>query len=184
MRLFLAIELPQEARDHLQQIRTRLAQSLPKLSYTKPENFHLTLKFLGELDAKRVDEVIDSLKKIKSTKLHLQATQIECFPAKGPIKIIAAALGGSLAPLRALVESVEQRTHYLGFEKEQRAYRPHVTLARARPVLSAKFRATTDECTIELWPGPAFTAHNFVLMQSKLTADGSVYIPLAHFVFF
>jgi len=184
MRLFLAIELPPEVRDHLQQVRTRLAQSLPKVSYTKPENLHLTLKFLGELDPKRLDELTESLHKIKSPKLDLQATQIECFPNKGPIKILAATLAGSLAVSRGLVQSIEQRTQFLGFEKEQRAYRPHVTLARARPVLSNKFRATADECTQDLWPGPKFTAQNFVLMHSKLSPEGSIYTPLAHFEFF
>jgi 2'-5' RNA ligase len=97
------------------------------------------------------------------------------------VRIIAAALDGTLAPLRALVQGIEQRCHYLGFEKEQRAYRPHVTIARARPTLSAKFRAGISDVTMDLWPGPSFSPVRFVLMQSQLSAGGSIYSPVAYF---
>jgi RNA 2',3'-cyclic 3'-phosphodiesterase len=181
MRLFLAIELPQDVRDHLLNVRRRLEEALPKISYTKFENLHLTLKFLGEVEKKKVAGISESLAMIKPARIELQAAGMDCFPNRGPIKIVTSKLEGTLPPLRALVESIEQRCKFLGFEKEQRAYRPHVTIGRARPVLSAKFRAMAEEATADLWPGPSFAPAGFVMMESQLSPDGSKYTPVGRF---
>jgi 2'-5' RNA ligase len=181
MRLFLAIDLPDDVRSHLVEARKRLEAGLPKISYTKPANLHVTLKFLGDVDPKRVDAIKESLALIKPARMELRATGIECFPNRGPVRIIVADLDGTLPPLRALVESIEQRCKFLGFEKEQRAYRPHVTIGRARPVLSAKFRQLASDATLGLWPGPTFAPREFVLMESRLSSEGSKYTPVEHF---
>jgi 2'-5' RNA ligase len=181
MRLFLAIELPQDVRDHLIAVRRRLEPALPKIAYTRGENLHLTLKFLGEVEKKRLTPITESIGLIKPAAIELSADGIECFPNRGTINVVTASMTGTLPPLRALVESIEQRCKFLGFEKEQRAYRPHVTLARARPVLSAKFRATAEEVTSELWPGPTFAPAEFVLMDSQLTPEGSKYSTVSRF---
>lgn len=181
MRLFLAIAVPQDVQGHLVQARGRLEQALPKIAYTKPENLHLTLKFLGEVEPKRVDAITESLSRITTPRIELSASGIDCFPSRGPVRIVTAAMDGTLPPLRALVESIEQRCKFLGFEKEQRSYKPHVTLARARPVLSAKFRGLASDATLGLWPGPTFAPSEFVLMNSELTPQGSTYTKVASF---
>ena len=181
MRLFLAIELPDDVRSHLVVARQRLEAGLPKISYTKPQNLHLTLKFLGETDAKKLAAINESLAMIKSRPMALHACGIDCFPAKGPIRIVTAAMEGTTGPLRALVESIEQRCRFLGYDREQRAYKPHVTLGRARPVLSVKFRQLASDATVDLWPGPPFAIREFVLMDSQLGADGSVYSVVTRF---
>jgi len=163
-------------------VRERLTTALPKISYTRADNLHITLKFLGDVEPKKVGAITDSLSLIKAQRIELQTTGIECFPNRGPIRIVTAAMTGTLPPLRALVEAIEQRCKYLGFEKEQRAFKPHVTIARARPVLSAKFRVTATDATTALWPGPSFTPTEFVLMDSQLSPGGSVYSPVAHFL--
>ena len=181
MRLFLAIELPNDVRSHLLEARKRLETGLPKISYTKGDNLHVTLKFLGDIDPKRLDPIKESLALIKPQRIELRATGIECFPNRGPVRIVTAALDGTLPPLRALVESIEQRCKFLGFEKEQRAYKPHVTIGRARPVLSAKFRQLASDATLGLWPGPRFEPGEFVLMDSQLSPEGSKYTPVENF---
>jgi 2'-5' RNA ligase len=181
MRLFLAIELPDDVRSHLLVARQRLETGLPKIAYTRPENLHLTLKFLGEVDKKRVDGIAESLSRISTQRIELQANEIECFPARGAVRIVTAALTGTLPPLRALVENVEQRCKFLGFEREQRAYKPHVTLGRARPDLSPKFRQLAGDATVDLWPGPTFAPLEFILMDSQLSPQGSKYSPVARF---
>src|SRR5207247_4521584 len=169
---FLAIELPDDVRSHLIEVRKRLEAGLPEVSYAKCENLHITLKFLGDVDPKRVGAITQSLALIKPSRIELHAVGIECFPNRGPVKIVTTALDGTLPPLRALVESIEQRCKFLGFEKEQRGYRPHVTIARARPVLSSKFRQLVADATLGLWPGPTFAPAQFVLMDSQLSAEG------------
>src|SRR5688572_27511877 len=181
MRLFLAIELPDDVRNHLLVARQRLETGLPKIAYTKPQNLHLTLKFLGDVDKKRVEGIVESLSKISTQRIELQASGIECFPARGAVRIVTAAMSGTIPPLRALVENIEQRCKFLGFEREQRAYKPHVTLGRARPVLSPKFRQLASDATVDLWPGPTFAPMEFVLMDSQLSAEGSKYTAVTRF---
>jgi 2'-5' RNA ligase len=181
MRLFVAIELPDDVRTHLVEARKRLEAGLPKISYTKSDNLHITLKFLGDVDPKRVAAITESLAMIKPSRIELHAVGIECFPNRGPVKIVTTALDGTIPPLRALVDGIEQRCKFLGFEKEQRGYRPHVTIARARPVLSAKFRQLATDATLGLWPGPSFMPSEFVLMDSQLSPQGSKYSPLERF---
>ena len=179
--MFVAIDLPDHVREHLGEVRARLERALPKTSYTRLPNLHITLKFLGDVDPKRVGDITESLGRIGVSPIELTAERVECFPARGPIRIVTAAMTGTLAPLRALVDAIEQRCKFLGFEREQRAYEPHVTLARARPVLSAKMRQSADEATRDLFPGPSFALGEFVLMDSKLSPKGSVYTPVARF---
>ena len=181
MRLFLAIELSNDVRGHLVAARQRLEAGLPKIAYTRAENLHLTLKFLGDVEEKKLEAINTSLAMIRSSAIELRGAGIDCFPSRGPIRIVAARLEGSVAPLRALVERIEQRCRFLGFEKEQRAYRPHVTLGRARPVLSAKFRQLAHDATVDLWPGPVFSPREFVLMNSQLSDKGSIYSVVARF---
>jgi 2'-5' RNA ligase len=181
MRLFLAIELPDDVRSHLLAARRRLEAGLPKIAYTRPDNLHLTLKFLGETDPKKLPAIEQSLAMIRWAAIDLHAVAIDCFPGKGPIRIVTAAMQGAPGPMRSLVEAIEQRCRFLGYAREQRSYRPHVTLGRARPVLSAKFRQLADDATVDLWPGPAFQAREFVLMASQLGPEGSVYRVLRRF---
>jgi 2'-5' RNA ligase len=123
----------------------------------------------------------ESLGKIATQRIELHAIGIECFPARGPIAVVTAAMSGAVAPLKALVDAIEQRMKFLGFEREQRAYKPHVTLGRARPVLSAKFRQLATDATVDLWPGPSFSPTEFVLMESQLSSQGSKYSAVARF---
>ena len=181
MRLFLAIDLSDGARRHLVDVRERLETALPKVAYTKPANLHLTLKFLGEVEPKRVGAIVESLGMLRTQRLELHTSGIDCFPARGPIRVITAPMEGTAKPLRALVEAIEQRCRFLGFEREQRAYKPHVTLARARPVLSVTFRPVLNEATEPLWPGPFFVPAEFVMMESRLGTEGAIYSQVAGF---
>jgi len=105
----------------------------------------------------------------------LHAANLDCFPSRGPIRVVAANLAGDIRPLVGLVKQIEQRCQYLGFVQERRPYQPHVTLARARNGLAAGLRESLQQATRSAWPGPEFPIRQFVLMQSKLNATGSEY---------
>src|SRR5438552_2693263 len=181
MRLFLAIELPEDVRRHLSRVQQALAPMLPEAAMTRPENLHVTLKFIGQVDDRRTIELCESLSMIKSAPIELSARGVECFPSRGPIRIVAADMAGSIAALRAMHQAIEQRCKYLGFEKEGRDYRPHVTLGRARrPVRQEIGRRAADE-EAKLFPGPGFNVTEFVLMESRLNPKGSEYAVAARF---
>ncbi|HTL31352.1 MAG TPA: 2'-5' RNA ligase family protein [Tepidisphaeraceae bacterium] len=106
---------------------------------------------------------------------------MDCFPNRGSVRIVAAIFGGSDTALAGVHAAVEQRCQYLGFEREQRKYTPHATIARARPILPPATRELVRRQTQSMVPGPTFAVSEFVLMQSLLKPTGSQYIPLAHF---
>jgi 2'-5' RNA ligase len=183
MRLFLAIELPENVRQHLVQAQAQLAPEMPEAAMTRAQNLHVTLKFLGEVEQKRADALCESLSKIRGAAIELIPQGVECFRERGPVRIVAAGMTGSLAALSAVHHAIEQRCKFLNFQRESRSYKPHVTLARARRPLGAEVRLRAAECTAKLWPGPAFIVKEFVIVESKLRPQGSEYSSVARFHF-
>jgi 2'-5' RNA ligase len=181
MRLFLAIELPQEVKEHLASIQQILEPHLDRASMTRDHALHITLKFLGEADPSQLDPIRESLAAIAGGPVELTATHAECFPERGTVRIVAVGFGGDMKRLKALHGAVEQRCTYLGFRKDDRPFRPHVTLARARPVLPPSTRKSVSDLTAPAWPGPTFAAGGFVIFQSRLTPQGSQYTKLHEF---
>ena len=181
MRLFLAIELPEQVRQHLVQVQEAIAPQASKATLTRPQNLHVTLKFLGEVDERRTVELRESLAHVSAGEIELAAQRLECFPPRGPVRIIAAGFSTSDAMLLGVRRAIEQRCKYLGFESETRKYRPHVTLARAKGGIGAGDRRKLDEATAKLWPGPSWTVREFTLMQSRLKPDGAEYVVAGHF---
>ena len=184
MRLFLAIELPQPVQDHLASVQRLLQPQLDRASMTRDHALHVTLRFLGEADPAQIDPICESLTAASGGgggPVELSATHGECFPDRGSVRIIAAGFGGDLKRVKALHAAVEQRCVFLGFRREDRPYRPHVTLARARPVLPPATRKLVSELSAPVWPGPTFMAERFVLFQSRLTPQGSQYTKLHEF---
>jgi 2'-5' RNA ligase len=181
MRLFIAIELPPDVRDHLRYVQDVLEPNLDRAVLTRDAALHITIKFLGETDPSQIDRIRESLAAVNGGPVELRATHAECFPERGSVRIIAAGFGGDLKRLKAVHDAIEQRCLYLGFRREERAYRAHVTLVRARPVLPPSTRKLVSDLTAPLWPGPTFTAGSFVLFQSRLTPQGSQYTKLHEF---
>ncbi|HEX2972842.1 MAG TPA: RNA 2',3'-cyclic phosphodiesterase [Tepidisphaeraceae bacterium] len=182
MRLFLAIELSESARRHLIKVQDVLRPIVRGVSFTRPENLHLTLKFLGEVPDNNVKPLCDSLEAMAPCgAVELMADQLTCFPERGAIRIIGAGMQVP-ASLGQLVSQIETTCKEHGFRLEGRPYTAHITLARAKDVLPPAMRKTLGEATASLWPGPEVLAEEFVLMQSQLKREGAVYTPAAHFV--
>ena len=181
MRLFIAITLPPEVREHLRKVQERIAVVAPKVAFTKPENLHLTLKFLGEVSQDVTEKLIESLARITPEPTSLQADGFDCLPTGGPVRIIAARLGGDVARLAALYGAIDQRCQYLGFDSEKRAFRPHVTIARSRAGLSPTAKMTLAKECASCWPAPRFIAQGFSLIRSTLKPSGSEYQVVRNF---
>jgi 2'-5' RNA ligase len=184
MRLFIAIELRHEPRSHLLYVRDHLKSEISNASFTRDENLHITLKFLSEVEQDRLGQLTDSLAHIRvGGAIELFADQIECFPNRGHVRIIAAGFAGGEAGVGAIHQAIEQRCQHLRFERETREYRPHVTLARARPTLPAGTRQKAVELVGVEFPGPRFAVTQFALVESHLLPKGSEYQTLHTFQF-
>lgn len=185
MRLFTAIELPEPVREHLTHLRgelTTAADLADAVSWTKPENLHVTLKFLGEVADDAVRPLVDALAGVAVQPMDLAADHMVYFPKRGRVRVIAAGLTGDVARLGRLYADVESACATLGFAPEGRAFTPHVTLGRARHGRQGGGLRRVREALLEgSLPGPRFVAARFVLMRSQLKPTGAIYTPAAHF---
>jgi 2'-5' RNA ligase len=183
MRLFLAIELPDSLRRSLYQLSTLLKRhDIPPKSFIRPENLHLTLKFLGEVVDPDVSRICEGLKQVPAPGLiRLVPDHIECLPERGPVRIISVGLGGELDRLQTLYNGIEDACERLGIRREGRRFRPHITLARLRRTLPPSARPLLDGISLPPSATAAFTVEEFVLMQSFLEPQGARYVVVARF---
>lgn len=179
MRVFIAIELPDEVKAALAALQNELRKVHAEISWTKPENLHLTLKFLGEVEADRIADVTqactDAAASVSSFSIRVKDTGV--FPSVKQPRVLWVSLAEGLAELRTLHHKLEENLHALGFEKEARAFQPHLTLGRVKALKNVS--AVTAKLLMYQLPELSFHTHELVVMQSKLHPTGSIYTPLA-----
>ena len=184
MRCFVAIELPSHIRQSLAALQVRLGGMGGEIRWTRSEQIHLTLQFLGEVADAQVPQVCQTLetatRSLRAIPLDIRGTG--CFPPSGPVRVVWAGISGPRAELTSCHAACEHALADLGYAPETRAFRPHLTLGRsrdprgARAVRAAVAQAGDFACT-------PFIAHELVLMQSVLAPSGAVHTPLAHYPF-
>lgn len=180
MRCFVAIELPDSIRSRLADLQTQLQTLGRAVRWTRPEHIHLTLKFLGEIADTRVPEVCAAVQAVASTlsPIHLSVRGAGCFPPSGPARILWAGVQGPPAELVACHQTCERALAQLGFAPENRAFRPHLTIARSRDRTGARGVRQIVEQFGDHELG-TFTASELVVFQSVLGRSGPTYTALA-----
>jgi 2'-5' RNA ligase len=176
MRLFTAIELPEDVRHELAGWQEVLRKSLRgKISWTNPQNLHVTLKFIGEVDNPRAESIRLVLREIEGiAPMRISITSLMLLPPRGPTRVIGADAKGDLSELFRRIEAALEAC---GIARERRAFRAHITLGRVRK----RTRIAIEH--IEL-PKPRrleFEAHEFVLLESTLSQTGSRYDVIERF---
>ena len=180
MRAFIAIDLPESIRAALRRKQAAFRSASPDARWTQPEGIHLTLKFLGEVSDPKVREVCDSLKKLgRFDAFEIGLKGFGFFPDARRPRVFWVGVE-ALASLSRLAEQVEEAMQSIGFAREERAFRPHLTLARFRvpqpqPALQTLL---ADQGEQELGN---FIVSEFFLFESKLSPQGAVYRKVERF---
>ena len=172
MRLFIAVDLPNDIRKELIEIERKLKPLTDSAKWVSPESIHITLKFLGEVPSKRMDDIDAALAGLTWKPFTVTVHGVGFFPGPRSPRILWA---GMEAPtMRRLAERLDTRMERLGFEKEKRGFRPHVTLARARDTRmdTALVKAAAEYTEHEFG---SFTADRIFLVQSTLKPAGPIY---------
>lgn len=168
MRLFVAVELPDAVREGL----SRLCADVPGARWVEPEQMHLTLRFIGEVDGLVEREVVDALARVRAEPFSVSLSGVGHFPPRGLPRVLWAGVERSEA-LAALHDRVERALQRAGLEPERRRFFPHVTLARLR---GTPARAVGSFLVAHgLYRSPAFAVDVFHLYSSRLTPKRAVY---------
>jgi len=176
MRTFIAIEMPKEIKEILLDAQKQINTEKAKIRPAKA--FHLTLKFLGEVEEKKIEEIKSALKEIKFEKFNTALTEIGVFPNESYIRVVWAGLDDSKSKIKKLQQEIDEKFQKLGFKKDTR-FHPHVTLARVKFVKDKQdFIKDLKEMKIKK---ESFQITEFKLIKSILTPEGLVYEDLASF---
>lgn len=180
MRVFIAIELPNEVKAALTALQNELRQTRADVAWTKADNFHLTLKFLGEVETDLISNITNACREAaaNASVFSLQVKSTGVFPNVKQPKVLWAGLGGELDKLQALHRQLDANLHALGFAKETRAFNPHLTLGRVKSLKNVA--AVTAKLLMADLPALPFSVSELVVMQSQLHSAGSIYTPLVH----
>jgi 2'-5' RNA ligase len=167
-RLFTGLEIPEDVAQSLSILRG----GLPGARWIDPENYHVTLRFIGDVDDVVAHEVASMLGRVRRGAFALRVEELKSFGGRKPRAIVA-----TLGPAQAVMElqaEHERLMQRVGLEPEGRKYIPHVTLARLRDSSS---RQVADYLSLRApLHSPLFTVSRFVLFSSRASIGGGPYV--------
>jgi 2'-5' RNA ligase len=181
VRVFFAVELSEEARGAAAAHAARLRREFPeaRASWARPESLHVTLKFVGEVGAERVDVLSRAAAAAAagSEPFGLSVEEAGTFPPRGAARVLWLGVLDASGALARLQRRLEDVCEAAGFPREARAFKPHLTLARLR---SPKDAHALSEAHRRQPFGPhVFKVSELLLMRSQLGPGGSRYTPLS-----
>ena len=168
MRLFVGLDLPWELREQL----ALLAGGIPGARWLPPENYHITLRFIGEVVAHQAEEIDHALATLRARGFSLSLTGVGTFEKAGrPVALwVGVERNPQLDLLQAKIETACQRA---GLDRERRRFAPHVTLARLDNAGEAKLVGWMQ--AHNLFRSAPVPVEHFTLFSSQLGKEASVY---------
>jgi 2'-5' RNA ligase len=183
IRTFLAIEIPKEILEQLERVQYRLGRSMTGvIRWSKMSSVHLTLKFFGSITERDIRAIDDTLKtKAPSfVPFAVAVGTMGVFPGLSRPRVLWVGLTEGMEELTALQAAIEQALEAEGFAREDRPYRPHLTLGRMKTDRRIEGLEKAIESHRDFSAG-SFKAREMVLFRSDLKPTGPVYTPLGRY---
>ncbi len=192
MRLFLALDIDGSIRDRIRTFVEGVRNFAPDARWVKEESLHVTLKFIGELPEEKVDALKQELLKVSAPAAEIRFHGYGFFPTLKSARVFW--IGMEAGPeLSGLAAAIDDRMPVLGIAREERAFSPHLTLARGSGGSGSPRWRKGDgpnrtfqvlQTKLAALPTPEFgtmTAREFFLYRSQLSPKGSTYTKMARF---
>ena len=184
-RVFCAINLPPAVREQVQQHIARLRAAVPeaRVSWNRDDKLHLTIKFLGDITPERVGDLsLAAAQAVSAMKpFTLAAEGCGAFPPRGEPRVLWIGIEDAAGELARLYERLEEQCSIQGFTREQRPFRPHLTIARVRSPQYARRLAANHK---ELGFGRTeFSVSELLVIRSELGSEGSRYTEISRHLF-
>ncbi len=184
-RVFCAINLSPEVRELVQQHITRLRAIVPeaRVSWNRDDKLHLTIKFLGDIARERVADLsLAAAQAVSGMKpFTLAAEGCGAFPPRGEPRVLWIGIVDAAGELEHLYERLEEQCSAREFKREQRPFRPHLTIARLRKPQDARRLANNHK---ELgFERTEFNISELLVIRSELGSEGSRYTEISRHLF-
>ncbi|MGC8817392.1 MAG: RNA 2',3'-cyclic phosphodiesterase [Candidatus Hadarchaeum sp.] len=177
-RAFIAIDIDEQLRKKLVDIQSQLKDTGGDFKLVEPQNIHVTLKFLGEIPDKKVEEVSEGLKRAAkgSKKFNLEVRGIGAFPNLNYVRVIWAGIEKGKEEILLLQKKVEQELQKIGFRPEG-DFVPHLTIARVKSARNKEKLASfiREKSAVGFGTSPVSAVE---LKKSVLTPKGPIYSTL------
>lgn len=171
MRLFVAVELPSEIKENVISAQKELKELDIKL--VEPENLHFCIKFLGEVPEDKIEDVKSALDSISFKKFEISLKGVGAFPDQEYIRVLWVGVDGE-QPMIELAGIIDDCMNKIGFEKEKRAFVPHLTIGRVKSGKDKeKMVKFISKYNNKLFG--SFSVNRLKLISSELTPEGPVY---------
>lgn len=183
IRSFIAVELPPAVKQELTTLENALKKRCPQVvRWVDPLGIHITLKFLGDVDSDKIDEIKMAIDEATYglSPFHLSLQEIGAFPNLNRVNVIWVGAKGELDKLTYLQKQVESNMEQLDFPREERAFSPHLTLGRVRNYTSPDDRKKLGQILSQtsFTSSQVITVESVNLMKSQLTSTGAIYTRL------
>ncbi len=180
MRIFFALDIPAEIRNRMTDYMERARRYAPGARWARVEGLHVTLKFVGEVQEAKITEMKAALASVKAAPFDVTFKDVGFFPNERSPRVfwIGVHAGDALAQLAA---NIDQALAAVGIDREEKPYRPHLTLARASSAQDGRQELKQLSLLMEKETAPQFgtmTAREFWMYQSQPQKGGSKYVKL------
>ncbi len=176
VRSFIAMDLPASVVCRLEDAQQGLKALKLRAKWVRPENIHLTLKFLGNVSAGQIDAIASAMARAVDDQpaLVLALRGVGFFPGIKRARVIWIGLGGQIQRLFALQRTLEEQLAAIGFAREKRPFKGHLTLGRIRQTVAPHVMRRIMDDYLN-FSGDEFIAGRICLFQSDLQPSGPVY---------
>ncbi len=179
IRAFIAVELAPNVREALAKIQAALKKAGADVKWVRPENIHITLKFLGYITPEQLKAITEIFPEIYKgiAPFDVALSVLSAFPSANRPRVIWVGLEDKKDQLKIMAERTEREMEKIGFPKEERGFTSHITLGRTRssknlPKLAQALQATVLAAPISQ------TIRKIILFKSILSPSGPTYEPL------
>jgi 2'-5' RNA ligase len=175
-RLFVALSIPSRERKKIHKVAEPLREDGLPVRWVDPTLYHITVKYLGDVRSEQIDEISETLERVASENQAFQAEmdRFGAFPTLRKPQVLWLGVDPNPA-LRCLKHDVEWSLSKCGFDRDSRAFHPHLTLGRVGKTGTAGAFRGFDEKAAELTYHGSFAVPEVHLMRSQYTSSGPRY---------
>jgi 2'-5' RNA ligase len=179
MRTFIAIELPQEIKNVLLKLQEQLKTSQADVKWVNPQNIHLTLKFLGEVDEKKLEEIGEILEALKTAvgPFYIRLSSVGAFPKIDYPRVVWVGIDKGDNETKEIAGLLEAKIAKLDIPAEDRPFSSHITIGRVKSGLNRGrlVKNLNDSLNQFGQENVEFQVRKIVLFKSTLTPKGPIY---------